>query len=68
MVDKDLWNQYPCHEKLEYLSDEAKNALIENMLEYRAYRNGEGSRVVSSDIMGRPSDVKRFEKLAKLRM
>ena len=44
------------------------NHIIENMLEYRAYRNGEGSRVVSSDIMGRPSDVKRFEKLAKLRM
>lgn len=52
MVDEKLWKQYPCHEKLEYLSDEAKNALIENMLEYRAYRNGEGSRVVSSDIIG----------------
>lgn len=31
MVDKSLWNQYPCHEKLEYLSDEAKNALIETV-------------------------------------
>lgn len=68
MVDKNLWNQYPGHEKLERLSDKAKNALIESMLEDREYRNGEGVHVVSSDIMGRPSDVKRFEKLNKLDM
>jgi len=65
MVDKNLWNQYPGHEKLERLSDKAKNALIESMLEDREYRNGEGAHVVSSDIMGRPSDVKRFEIIQK---
>lgn len=68
MVDKNLWNQYPGHEKLERLSDKAKNALIKSMLDEREYRNGEGSHVVSSDIMGRPSDVERFQRLNKLEM
>ena len=68
MVDKNLWNQYPCHEKLEHLSDKAKNALIRSMLEEREYKNGEGAHIISSDIMGRPSDVKRFQKLDKLEM
>lgn len=65
MVDKNLWKQYPGHEKLERLSDEAKNALIRSMVEDREYRNGEGAHVVSSDIMGRPSDVEKFRKLDK---
>ena len=67
MVDKNLWNQYPGHEKLERLSDKAKNALIKSMLEDREYRNGEGANIISSDIMGRPSDVRRFEKMKEVR-
>lgn len=66
MVDKNLWQQYPGHEKLEHLSDNAKNALIKSVLEEREYRNGEGAHVVSSDIMGRPSDMERFRKLYNL--
>lgn len=39
MVDKNLWNQYPGHEKLERLSDKAKNALIKSMLDEREWHN-----------------------------
>lgn len=68
MVDAKLWNQVPNHEKFEHISDKAKNALIKSMQEEKEYRNGEGRYVVSSDIMGRPSDVKKFKELDKLGM
>lgn len=63
MVDLKLWEQVPNHEKFEHISDKAKNALIQSMMDDEEYRNNEGQYIISSDIMGRPSDVKIFEKL-----
>lgn len=63
MVDLKLWEQVPNHEKFEHLSDKAKNALIQSMIDDETYRKNEGQCIISSDIMGRPSDVKMFEKL-----
>lgn len=63
MVDLKLWEQVPNHEKFEHLSDKAKNTLIQSMIDDETYRKNEGQYIISSDIMGRPSDVKMFEKL-----
>lgn len=63
MADLKLWEQVPNHEKFGHISDKAKNALIQSMIDDEEYRNNEGQYVISSDIMGRPSDIKIFEKL-----
>lgn len=62
MVDLRLWEQVPNHEKFEHISDKAKNALIQSMIDDEKYRSNEGRYIISSDIMGRPSDIKIFEK------
>lgn len=65
MINIELWKQVPNHENLEHLSDAAKNILIKSMQEENEYRCGEGRYITSSDIMGKPSDVRKFEKLDK---
>lgn len=65
MINIELWKQAPNHENLEHLSDAAKNILIKSMQEENEYRRGEGRYIKSSDIMGKPSDVRKFEKLDK---
>ena len=65
MINIELWKQVSNHENLEHLSDEAKNILIKSMQEENEYRCGEGRCIASSDIMGKPSDVRKFEKLDK---
>lgn len=68
MVDLRLWEQVPNHEKFEHISDKAKNALIQSMIDDEKYRINEGRYIISSDIMGRPSDIKIFEKLDQQRV
>lgn len=65
MINIELWKLVPNHENLEHLSDEVKNILIKSMQEENEYRCGEGRYITSSDIMGKPSDVRKFEKLDK---
>lgn len=65
MIDIDLWKQVLNHENLEHLSDKAKSVLIKSTQEENKYRSGEGRYTASSDIMGKPSDVREFEKLDK---
>lgn len=68
MIDLKLWKQVPNHENLGHLSDDAKSILIRSMQEEYEYRRNEGQFIISSDIMGKPSDVIKFEKLDALRM